>query len=134
MLRILDSTLREGEQTPGVYFDVHIKLAIAELLGEIGVDIIEAGHPAVTEEIHQAVRQIAGRGLRPMIGAHARSLEQDVDTAIACGVGFLGIFYCVSDTRLSDRATKLDDAVARIAAVIRKAKAARPELVVRYTP
>jgi 2-isopropylmalate synthase len=134
MLRILDSTLREGEQTPGVYFDVHIKLAIAELLAEIGVDIIEAGHPAVTDEIHQAVRQIAGRGLRSMVGAHARSLEQDVETAIACGVQFLGIFYCVSDTRLSDRATRLDEAVARIAAVIRKAKARKPDLVIRYTP
>ena len=45
---VLDSTLREGEQTPGVYFDKHIKLAIANLLDEIGVDIIEAGHPMVT--------------------------------------------------------------------------------------
>ena len=134
MIRILDSTLREGEQTPGVYFDIHIKLAIAELLAEIGVDIIEAGHPAVTDEIHQAVRQIAGRGLRSTIGAHARSLERDVETAIACGVGFLGIFYCVSEERLSDRATTLDEAVSRIAAVIRMAKSKKPDLVIRYTP
>ena len=134
MLRILDSTLREGEQTPGVCFDLHIKMAIAELLSEIGVDIIEAGHPMVTEEIHQAVRLIAGRGLRPLIGAHARSLESDVELALGCGVQFLGIFYCVSETRLSDRATDLDEAVARIAAVIRLAKSRRPDLVVRYTP
>ncbi len=134
MVRVLDSTLREGEQTPGVYFDVHIKLAVAELLAEIGVDIIEAGHPAVTEEIHQAVRQIANRGLRSTVGAHARSLERDVETAIACGVGFLGIFYCVSDTRLSDRATSLTEAVAKIASVIRTAKARKPDLVIRYTP
>ncbi|MFI5168151.1 MAG: 2-isopropylmalate synthase [Thermoanaerobaculales bacterium] len=134
MLRILDSTLREGEQTPGVCFDLHIKLAIADLLAAIGVDIIEAGHPAVTEEIHQAVRMIAGRGLRPLVGAHARSLEADVEMALECGVGFLGIFYCVSEERLADRATDLDNAVARIAAVVRLAKARKPELIVRYTP
>ncbi len=134
MLRILDSTLREGEQTPGVYFDVHVKVAIAEMLDELGVDIIEAGHPAVTEEIHQAVRLIAGHGLRARVGAHARSLPQDVKSALACGVQFLGVFYCVSDSRLADRATDLDEAVTTIAAVIREAKAQRPDLTVRYTP
>ena len=56
---MLDATLREGEQTPGVYFDKHIKLAIANLLNEVGIDIIETGHPAVTEEIHLAVNTIA---------------------------------------------------------------------------
>ncbi len=59
MLQILDSTLREGEQTPGVYFDKHIKLAIAKLLDDIGVDIIETGHPSVTKEIHDSVEIIA---------------------------------------------------------------------------
>jgi 2-isopropylmalate synthase len=134
MLRILDSTLREGEQTPGVCFDPHIKMAIAELLAAVGVDIIEAGHPMVTEEIHQAVRAIARRGLAPLVGAHARSLERDVEMALECGVGFLGIFYCVSEERLADRATDLDEAIARITAVIRMAKARKPSLVVRYTP
>ena len=134
MVRILDSTLREGEQTPGVCFDLHIKMAIAELLAEVGVDVIEAGHPAVTEEIRQAVRLIAGRGLRPLVGAHARSMERDVELALECGVQFLGIFYCVSEERLSDRATDLEEASARIAAVVRLAKARRPGLVVRYTP
>ncbi|MBD0307374.1 MAG: 2-isopropylmalate synthase, partial [Microcoleus sp. T1-bin1] len=47
MIKILDSTLREGEQTPGVYFAPETKLKIAEFLDHIGVDIIEAGNPAV---------------------------------------------------------------------------------------
>jgi Isopropylmalate/homocitrate/citramalate synthases len=47
MIKILDSTLRDGEQTPGVYFDPETKLKIAEFLDHIGVDIIEAGNPAV---------------------------------------------------------------------------------------
>ena len=134
LLRILDSTLREGEQTPGVYFDSHIKDAIADLLDEIGVDIIEAGHPAVTEDIRDAVRRIANRGLKARVGAHARSVETDVSLALDCGVGFLGIFYCVSDTRLSDRSIALSDAVDRIVQMIRLAKQSRPDLVIRYTP
>ena len=60
MIQILDSTLREGEQTPGVYFDGHIKLAIADLLDQVGVEIIEAGHPVVSTDIYHSVKQIAG--------------------------------------------------------------------------
>ncbi len=101
MIRILDATLREGEQTPGVYFDKHIKLAIARLLDEIGIDIIEAGHPAVTPEIHSAVDTLAHKSFEAKIGAHSRSLKSDVELALDCGVNFLGIFYCVSDERLN---------------------------------
>ena len=133
-LAILDSTLREGEQTPGVYFDVHIKRAIAQLLAEIGVDVIEAGHPAVSPEIEKAVRQVAGLRLPARVGAHARSLDADVDLALECGVQFLGVFFCVSGERLSDRAWGIAEASERIAQVIRRAKARRPDLMVRYTP
>ena len=93
MIQILDATLREGEQTPGVYFDGHIKLAIADLLDKVGVNIIESGHPLVSNEIKNAVAQIAKRNLKAMVGAHSRSLEKDVDLALECGVDFLGIFY-----------------------------------------
>lgn len=134
MVKILDTTLREGEQTPGVYMDVHIKLAVADMLDALGVDIIEAGHPAVTPEIGQAVRQIAGRGLRACVGAHARSLEKDVQLALDCGVGFLGIFYCVSEERLIDRSTSLSSAIGQITRAIRFARSERPDLLIRYTP
>lgn len=134
MIKILDTTLREGEQTPGVYFDVHIKVAIAELLDKVGVDIIETGHPAVTEEIHHAVEEIAGRGLNARIGAHARSLRQDVDLALQCGVQFLGVFYCVTDERLSHHSKNLNQAIQQIAEVIAYAKEQNPKLMVRYTP
>ncbi|MFA7227766.1 MAG: 2-isopropylmalate synthase [Melioribacteraceae bacterium] len=135
LISVLDSTLREGEQTPGVYFDKHIKLAIAGLLDEIGVDIIEAGHPMVTTEIHAAVKSIAQKGLKSIVGAHSRSLQSDVDLALECGVGFLGIFYCVSDERLSTVFKKdLDSAVKQITDVIRYAKSQSPKLLIRYTP
>ncbi len=134
MITVLDSTLREGEQTPGVAFDLHIKLAIADLLDEIGVDVIEAGHPVVSDEIRAAVDALARRGLRATVAAHARSLDRDVELALECGVGFLGIFYCVSDDRLGDHGRTLRSAVDQIASVIRRARAARPDLLIRYTP
>lgn len=135
MVWVLDSTLREGEQTPGVYFDKHIKLAIANLLDEIGVDIIEAGHPMVTQEIHDAVKSIAQKNYKSIVGAHSRSLKSDVDLALECGVGFIGIFYCVSDERLETVFKKdLDSAIGLITDVIKYAKSQKPDLLIRYTP
>jgi 2-isopropylmalate synthase len=132
---ILDSTLREGEQTPGVYFDKHIKLAIANLLEEIGIDIIEAGHPMVTTEIHDAVKSIAQKGYKAIVGAHSRSMQSDVDLALECGVGFIGIFYCVSDERLNTVFKKdLDTAIKLITDIIKYAKNQNPNLLIRYTP
>ena len=62
MVEILDSTLREGEQTPGVTFSVDEKIKIAGMLDEFGVDIIEAGHPRVSNDIYKGVKQIAHQG------------------------------------------------------------------------
>jgi len=132
---VLDSTLREGEQTPGVYFDNHIKLAIANLLEEIGIDIIEAGHPMVTPEIHASVKSIAQKGYKAIVGAHSRSMQSDVDLALECGVGFIGIFYCVSDERLTTVFKKdLDTAIKLITDIIKYAKNQNPNLLIRYTP
>jgi len=132
---VLDSTLREGEQTPGVYFDKHIKLAIANLLDEIGIDIIEAGHPMVTPEILAAVKAIAQKNYKAVVGAHSRSLKQDVDLALECGVGFIGVFYCVSDERLNTVFKKdLDSAIQQITDIIKYAKSQKPDLLIRYTP
>lgn len=135
MVWVLDSTLREGEQTPGVYFDKHIKLAIANMLDEVGVDIIEAGHPMVTPEIHAAVKSIAQKDYKAIVGAHSRSLKADVDLALECGVNFIGIFYCVSDERLNTVFKKdLNTAINQITDVIKYAKSQKPDLLVRYTP
>lgn len=135
MVQILDSTLREGEQTPGVYFQPYSKLPIADYLDKVGVDIIEAGHPTVSQNTFKSVKQIANRNLNAIVGAHARSLKEDVDMAIECGVGFLGIFYCVSDDRLNNVFQKsLPKAIDQITKVIDYAKTQDPKLIIRYTP
>lgn len=105
------------------------------MLDEVGVDIIEAGHPMVTPEIHAAVKSIAQKDYKAIVGAHSRSLKADVDLALECGVNFIGIFYCVSDERLNTVFKKdLNTAINQITDVIKYAKSQKPDLLVRYTP
>ena len=82
---IHDATLRDGEQTPGVVMSVADKIAIAEKLDEIGVDRIEAGMPAVSEQDFQAIREISRLGLKAKIYTFARAINADIDKAIECG-------------------------------------------------
>ena len=135
MIQILDSTLREGEQTPGVYFPPTQKLAIAKLLDEIGVDIIEVGNPCVDAEIAMAIKQVAKAGLKAKIAAHSLCRIENVQQVLDCGVDFLGVFFSVSEQRLKkDHNMCLEQAIAKIVEVIGYAKAENPNLIIRYTP
>ena len=135
MIKILDSTLREGEQTPGVYFAPETKLKIAEFLDHIGVDIIEAGNPAVDSEIALAVTRIANAGLKAKIGAHSLCRIDDVKKALDCNVSFLGVFFSVSSQRLQcDYNICLDAAIDKIVEVITYAREQNDSLLIRYTP
>ena len=58
-IRIFDTTLRDGEQTPGVALNTEAKVAIAKQLARLGVDIIEAGFPIASAGDYEAVRRIA---------------------------------------------------------------------------
>src|ERR1700681_653740 len=82
---IHDATLRDGEQTPGVVFSIADKVAIAEKLAEIGVDRIEAGMPAVSEQDFQAIKEISRLGLKSKIYTFARAMNADIDKALECG-------------------------------------------------
>jgi methanogen homocitrate synthase len=83
---IHDATLRDGEQTAGVVFRKDEKLALAKALDSIGVDRIEAGMPAVTEEDKEAVREIAKLKLKAKVMVFSRALPADIDNAVECGV------------------------------------------------
>ncbi len=67
-----DATLRDGEQTPGVVMSIKEKVEIAEKLDEIGVDRIEAGMPAVSDQDFEAIKQISKLGLKSKIYTFAR--------------------------------------------------------------
>ncbi len=82
---IHDATLRDGEQTPGVVYSIADKIAIAEKLAEIGVDRIEAGMPAVSEQDFEAIKQISRLGLKSKIYTFARAINADIDKAVECG-------------------------------------------------
>lgn len=78
---IFDTTLRDGEQSPGVSLNVNEKLEIATQLARLGVDIIEAGFPIASEGDFQAVRMIAENVKGPTIAALARISPKDIDRA-----------------------------------------------------
>jgi methanogen homocitrate synthase len=82
---IHDATLRDGEQTPGVVFSIADKIAIAEKLDEVGVERIEAGMPAVSEQDFEAIKQISKMGLKAKIYTFARAMNTDIDKALECG-------------------------------------------------
>ena len=82
---IHDATLRDGEQTPGVVFRKEDKIRIAQALDGIGVERIEAGMPAVSDEDFQAIKAISKLGLNAKIFTFARTLTIDIDKAIDCG-------------------------------------------------
>jgi len=84
-VEIHDSTLRDGEQTPGVVFRKEDKVQIAQSLDEVGVDRIEAGMPAVSDEDFEAIKEISQLQLKAKIYTFARALNVDIDKAIDCG-------------------------------------------------
>jgi methanogen homocitrate synthase len=84
-VQLHDATLRDGEQTPGVVFSVADKVAIAEKLSEIGVDRIEAGMPAVSDQDFQAIKAIARLNLPSKIFTFARAMRADIDKSLECG-------------------------------------------------
>ncbi|MEM3595917.1 MAG: homocitrate synthase, partial [Candidatus Bathyarchaeia archaeon] len=100
---ILDTTLREGEQTPNVNFTIEEKLQIARKLDEIGVNMIEAGDPNVSRDVKEAIRRIAREGLRAEILAHCRALIPDVENAASCDVDRVAIFLGTSKTHLQHK-------------------------------
>ena len=85
MMEILDTTLREDEQTPCVNFMIDQMLHIARLLDQIGVDMIEAGDPSVSTNVAKAIERIASLGLQADIAAHSPASRSGIDKAKAFG-------------------------------------------------
>src|SRR5712672_2448776 len=80
-ITIFDTTLRDGEQSPGCSMNVEEKLRMAQQLDRLGVDVIEAGFPIASEGEFQAVRLVAKSIRRPKIAALARCTTPDVERA-----------------------------------------------------
>ncbi|MCK4300903.1 MAG: homoaconitate hydratase, partial [Planctomycetes bacterium] len=112
---IYDSTLRDGEQMPGVAFSLEQKVEIACLLDEIRVPQIEAGFPAVSEGEFNSIREIPALGLSADILALSRLIRRDIDTAVESGVDMALLFIATSDLHLKYKLKKSRECVMEMA-------------------
>ncbi|MDD2473326.1 MULTISPECIES: 2-isopropylmalate synthase [unclassified Methanoculleus] len=96
---VFDTTLRDGEQTPGISFTLEEKLGIAQHLSDIGVHAIEAGFPASSTAEREIVKAIKGLGLDARVCGLARALPADVDACIDCDVDLVHVFIPTSDVQ-----------------------------------
>lgn len=102
-VRIFDTTLRDGEGTPGVSFTPDQKLLIAKQLDKLGVDTIEIGTPITSEGERKAAAAIVKAGLNAEICALARCVKEDIDAALDCDVGYIHIYLATSDIHLKHK-------------------------------
>lgn len=123
-VRIFDTTLRDGEQSPGASMSFEEKLAVADQLQRLGVDIIEAGFPAASPGDLAAVREIARRARGVQVAALARANRGDIDACIEAlryaEQPVLHVFIATSDLHLEHklRITR-EEALAQIEEMVR---------------
>jgi 2-isopropylmalate synthase len=102
-IRIFDTTLRDGEQTPGVSLTPDQKVVIARQLDRLGVDAIEAGTPITSKGELLSVKLVASEGLKAEIYGLARMLREDVDAVLETGVRHVHLFIATSDIHLKHK-------------------------------
>jgi 2-isopropylmalate synthase len=99
-IRIFDTTLRDGEQSPGVSLTFEDKIEIAKQLSLLGVDTIEAGFPASSDGEKKVMKEIVSLKLDTEICALARANRSDIDAAIECGVPAVHVFIPTSPVQM----------------------------------
>jgi 2-isopropylmalate synthase len=124
---IFDTTLRDGEQAPGNSLSPEEKLRLARQLDALGVDVIEAGFPAASEDEYRSVRDIAAEVRRPRIAALARCHERDIELAgealAGAERGRLHVFVSTSDLHIRDKLrTTRNGVLAMARAAVKRAR------------
>ncbi|MBP1759705.1 MAG: homocitrate synthase NifV [Firmicutes bacterium] len=114
-LTIVDTTLRDGEQTAGVVFSNQEKIRIAQLLDELGVHQIEAGVAVMGGDEKRAISDIVKLGLKASIMGWNRAVISDIEQSLACGVDAVAISISTSDIHIEHKLmTTRDDVLERM--------------------
>jgi 2-isopropylmalate synthase len=130
-IRVFDTTLRDGEQTPGAALTVDEKVAVAKQLARLNVDVIEAGFPAASPGEAEAVRRISeevgARKGAPAVAALARCVPADVTVAAAALAPArkrqLHVFIATSDIHVTHKLrTTRDEVMERIRSCVAQAR------------
>ena len=100
---IVDTTLRDGEQTAGVVFANAEKIVIAQMLSDLGVDQLEVGIPTMGGDEKAAIKEIVKRNLKSSIMAWNRAVIGDIEQSIDCGVDAVAISISVSDIHIQHK-------------------------------
>ena len=112
-IRIFDTTLRDGEQSPGCSMNIHEKLEMARQLERLGVDTIEAGFPIASPEDFEAVQRIAREVQSCRVAGLCRAVQGDIDCAWVALKDHpnpvLHIFLATSDIHLEHKLHKTRD-------------------------
>jgi 2-isopropylmalate synthase len=130
---IFDTTLRDGEQSPGASMTVEQKIEVAKLLAGIGVDVIEAGFPISSPKQFEGVRRIAESVRGSTIAGLARALEKDIDRCFealqAASKKRIHTFIATSDIHLTYKLKKTKEEVLKLAEdAVRHARSLTPEV------
>ena len=130
-IRILDSTLREGEQHPGVSFTKKQRIQIAWMLDYFGVDQIEIS-PIISKDHFEATKTIIKQGLKADIVSHGRALKEDIDISLKCDAKWTAAYLGISDIHLKDKLRiSRDEALKRAVDTVEYAKS--HGLKIRFT-
>ncbi|WP_434799693.1 homocitrate synthase [Terrisporobacter vanillatitrophus] len=105
-IKIVDTTLRDGEQTAGVAFANHEKVTIAQSLSDMGVDQLEVGIPTMGGDEKATIKAICKRNLNSSIMAWNRAVITDIEQSIDCGVDAVAISLSVSDIHIEHKLKK----------------------------
>jgi D-citramalate synthase len=114
-LRFFDTTLRDGEQTPGVSLTPQQKLEIATALSDIGVDVVEVGSAAASVGERDAMKLISEAGLSAEVCTFVRALQLDIDAAADFGADSVHLVIPVSDLHIEKKMKKTREQVAKMA-------------------
>ncbi|MEA4901965.1 homocitrate synthase [Desulfitobacterium sp.] len=102
-LTIVDTTLRDGEQTAGVVFSNQEKLMIARMLDDLGVQQIEAGIPVMGGDEQRVIKEIAKLGLNASIMGWNRAVIKDIQKSLDCGCDAVAISISTSDIHIEHK-------------------------------